>query len=78
MRSPQQGAIASEGDIEALRQRRRVAEKNCEEEIILKLKFYKHTVQILELGLKENADIFEDLPLSIILNPHRDLIFKSI
>ena len=47
-------------------------------EIIRKMKFYKHTVQILELGLEENADIFEDLPLSIILNPHRELIFKSI
>jgi len=47
-------------------------------EIIIKLKFYKYTVQILELGLEENADIFEDIPLSIILNPHRELIFKSI
>ncbi|UYP46745.1 hypothetical protein NEF87_003030 [Candidatus Lokiarchaeum ossiferum] len=47
-------------------------------EIIRKLSFYEETVKILELDLKGRVDIFDDLPLSQILEPFRSFIIKSI
>ncbi|QEE15104.1 hypothetical protein DSAG12_00927 [Promethearchaeum syntrophicum] len=47
-------------------------------EIIKKMRFYDYTVQILELNLKDNADLFETIALSQILDPYRDFIIKSL
>jgi len=51
---------------------------NAIKEIIRKMRFYEYTVQILELNLRDRADIFDDLPLSQILRPFRNFIIKSI
>ena len=47
-------------------------------EIIKKMRFYDYTVQILELNLKDNADLFETIALSQILEPYRNFIIKSL
>ena len=47
-------------------------------EIIKKMRFYDYTVQILELNLKDNADLFESIVLSQILDPYREFIIKSL
>ena len=47
-------------------------------EIIKKMRFYDYTVQILELNLKDNADLFETIALSQVLDPYRDFIIKSL
>ena len=47
-------------------------------EIIKKMRFYDYTVQLLELNLKDNADLFETMALSQILDPYREFIIKSL
>ncbi|MHA1474810.1 MAG: hypothetical protein ACTSPA_01100 [Promethearchaeota archaeon] len=47
-------------------------------EIIKKMRFYDYTVQLLELNLRENADLFETIVLSQILDPYREFIIKSL
>ncbi len=47
-------------------------------EIIKKMKFYEYTVQLLELNLKDNADLLETMALSQILDPYREFIIKSL
>ncbi len=47
-------------------------------EIIKKMRFYEYTVQLLELNLRENADLFETMALSQILDPYREFIIKSL
>ena len=47
-------------------------------EIIKKMKFYDYTVQLLELNLKDNADLLETMALSQILDPYREFIIKSL
>ncbi|RLI62587.1 MAG: hypothetical protein DRO88_11690 [Promethearchaeia archaeon] len=47
-------------------------------EIIKKMKFYDYTVQLLELNLKDNADLIENMALSRVLDPYRDFIVKSL
>ena len=47
-------------------------------EIIKKMRFYEYTVQLLELNLRDNADILEGMVLSQILDPYREFIIKSL
>ncbi len=47
-------------------------------EIIKKMRFYDYTVQLLELNLKDNADLLETMALSQILDPYREFIIKSL
>ncbi len=47
-------------------------------EIIKKMRFYDYTVQLLELNLKDNADLLETVVLSQILDPYREFIVKSL
>ena len=51
---------------------------NSIKKIVTKMKFYEFTLQILEFGLMENIDIFKKMPLSLILNPFRDIISDAI
>jgi len=47
-------------------------------EIIKKMRFYDYTIQLLELNLKDNADLLETMVLSQILDPFREFIIKSL
>jgi len=47
-------------------------------QIILKMKFYKFTIDLLEYNLNVIEDFMEDLPLSPVLNPFKEFIYKSI
>ncbi len=47
-------------------------------QIILKMKFYKFTIDLLEYNLNVIEDFMEDLPLSPVLTPFKEFIYKSI
>jgi tetratricopeptide (TPR) repeat protein len=47
-------------------------------EILVKMKFYNYTTQILDFGLMENVDLQDEIVLSQILDPYRAFIFNAI